>query len=53
MNRNCDHVRMVLKIFKFLLDCQVYNLGVFRNLWSVEERFTTVLRSQRCLGQWG
>lgn len=45
MNRNCSHVRMVLKIFQFLLDTQVYNLGVMRNLWNVEERFTTVARA--------
>ena len=45
MGRNCDHVRMVLKIFQFLLDAQIYNLGVLRNLWSVEERYTTIKRA--------
>lgn len=53
MNRNLDHVRMVLKIFQFLLDTQIYNVGIFRNLWTVEERFTTVVRSQQQPGPLG
>lgn len=46
LGRNCGHVRMVLKIFQFLLDMQIYNLGVMRNLWDVEERYTTVSKPQ-------
>lgn len=53
MKRNTDHVRMVLKIFQFLLDGQIYNLSIFRNLWTVEERFTTVQKAAMRPGPMG
>lgn len=53
LKRNTDHSRMVLRIFQFLLDTQIYNIGVFRNLWSVEERFTTVQKPAMMPGPMG
>jgi hypothetical protein len=53
LKHNTTHTRMVLKIFQFLLDSQIYNLGVMRNLWSVEERFTTVLKPAMMPGPQG
>ena len=53
LGRNCGHVRMVLKIFQFLLDTQIYNLGVMRNLWKTEERFTTVSRAPQIASPMG
>jgi hypothetical protein len=53
LKHNTTHTRMVLKIFQFLLDSQVYNLGVMRNLWSVEERFTTLMKPSMMPGPMG
>ena len=53
LKHNTSHTRMVIKIFQFLLDSQIYNLGVMRNLWTVEERYTTVLQAPTMQGPMG
>lgn len=53
LKHNAQHSRMVAKLFQFLLDGQVYNLSIMRNLWTVEERLTTVFRSPSMMGPLG
>lgn len=53
LKHNCNHTKMVLKLFQFLLDGQVYSLSVMRNLWTVEERMTTVFKKQQVFGPLG
>lgn len=53
LKHNAQRQRMVVKLFQFLLDGQIYNLSVMRNLWTVEKRLTTIFRTPSMMGPMG
>lgn len=47
---NADKGKLVEKIFQWMMDGQIYGLGVVRNLWTVESKLKSVQTSGSPLG---